>query len=179
MIHNSRHRKPNKRRKPTNKKNLGKFRSGLEADNASYLNNKRIDYQYETIRIEWVVSHKYLPDFILPNGIVVETKGRFVSADRRKHLEVKKQHPDIDIRFIFSNSNSKLYKGSKSTYADWCIKNGFKFADKLIPVEWLREETNEASLNSLGYRRPIQKSKRTRGRVSEPLCDRGCETTGS
>jgi len=179
MIHNSRHRKPAKRRKPTNKKNLGKFRSGLEADNASFLKNKRIDYEYETIRIEWVVSHKYLPDFILPNGIVVETKGRFVSADRRKHLEVKKQHPDIDIRFIFSNSNSKLYKGSKSTYADWCIKNGFKFANKLIPVEWLREETNEASLNSLGYRRPIQKSKRTRGRVSEPLCDRGCETTGS
>lgn len=179
MIHNSRHRKPTKRRKPTNKKNLGKFRSGLEADNASFLKNKRIDYQYETVRIEWVISHKYLPDFILPNGIVVETKGRFVSADRRKHLEIKKQHPDIDIRFIFSNSNSKLYKGSKSTYADWCIKNGFKFADKLIPAEWLREETNEASLNSLGFRRSIQKSKRTRRRVDKSVYDRGCHTADS
>ncbi len=149
--------RPKRRRKPTNKKSLGKFRSGLEVDNATFLKNKRIDYQYESVRIEWVISHKYLPDFILPNGIVIETKGRFVSADRRKHLQIKKQHPEIDIRFVFSNSKAKLYKGSKSTYADWCIKNDFKFDDKLIPAAWLKEETNEASLNSLGCRRPICK----------------------
>mgnify|MGYP003624224814 FL=1 len=151
-----RHKRPIRKRKST-KKNLGRFRSGLEVNNACLLKNKRIDYDYETIKLEWVISHKYLPDFILPNGIVVETKGMFVSTDRRKHLQVKAQHPDIDIRFVFSNSNSKLYKGSKSTYADWCVKNGFKYADKLIPLNWLKEKNNEASLNSLGGRWTVHK----------------------
>ena len=32
---------------------------------------------------------------------------------------IQQQFPDIDIRFVFSNMNTKLYKGSK-TYARWC-----------------------------------------------------------
>ena len=105
--------------------------------------------------IVWVIAHQYLPYVVLPNVSVIELKGSFVSADRRKHLQIKKQHPEIDIRFVFSNSKAKLYKGSRSTYADWCIKNDFKFDDKLIPTAWLKAETNEASLNSLGCRRSI------------------------
>ena len=130
------------------------YRSGLEDVISKDLKDRGVDFGYETVKINWklVENKTYTPDFILPNGIVIETKGRFVSADRRKHLQIKKQHPEIDIRFVFSNSKAKLYKGSKSTYADWCIKNDFKFDDKLIPTAWLKEETNEASLNSLGCR---------------------------
>ena len=84
-------------------------------------------------------TRKYTPDFRLPNGIIVETKGRFISDDRKKHLLVQQQHPDLDIRFVFSNSKAKLNKGAKSTYADWCIKHGFLYADKTIPEEWLNE----------------------------------------
>jgi hypothetical protein len=80
---------------------------------------------------------KYTPDFVLPNGIIVETKGRFVVADRQKHLFVKAQHPELDIRFVFSNSKAKISKTSKTTYADWCTQHGFKYADKEIPNEWL------------------------------------------
>jgi DnaJ-class molecular chaperone len=71
--------------------------------------------------------------------LVIETKGRFVVEDRQKHLLVKEQHPEHDIRFLFSNSRNKIAKGSKVTYADWCNKCGFKYADKVIPDEWLRE----------------------------------------
>ena len=67
------------------------------------------------------------------------TKGRFVLEDRKKHLLVKQQHPELDIRFVFSNSKNKINKKSKTTYADWCEKNGFKYADKVIPDEWFEE----------------------------------------
>lgn len=85
-------------------------------------------------------NHSYTPDFILPNGIIVETKGIFESSDRQKHLLIKKQYPHLEIRFVFTNPQNKLYKGSKTTYAMWCTKNGYKFAKSYIPDEWLRDK---------------------------------------
>ena len=116
------------------------YRSGIELDLAKHLDKLGIAYTYEKQKIKWVdLKHRtYTPDFVLSNGIIIETKGRFVASDRRKHLEIKKQWPDLDIRFIFTNSRAKLYKGAKSSYADWCKKNGFDFADKTIPKEWLK-----------------------------------------
>lgn len=84
-------------------------------------------------------QRKYTPDFVLDNGIIIETKGRFTVHDRMKHLYIKASRPDLDIRFVFSNPNVKLYKGAKSTYADWCEKNGFLYAKQLIPEDWLNE----------------------------------------
>lgn len=84
-------------------------------------------------------TSRYTPDFPLPNGIIIETKGRFVTADRQKHLLVKAQHPDKDIRFVFSNANAKISKQSKTTYAMWCDKNGFKYANKSVPPAWIKE----------------------------------------
>ena len=52
-------------------------------------------------------------------------------------MQVRKQHPELDIRFVFSNSKGKLYKGSKTTYGEWCEKNNFLYAHRLIPNEWL------------------------------------------
>lgn len=83
--------------------------------------------------------HQYTPDFILSNGIIIEAKGIFEVADRQKHLLIKTQFPHLDIRFVFQNANNKLYKGSKTTYAMWCEKNGFKYATKLIPASWFTE----------------------------------------
>lgn len=121
-------------------KKLG-FRSGLEVKVAEQLKSAGVEVEYETTKIKYVVPeslHTYTPDFVLPNGIIVETKGMFVLADRKKHLLIQKQHPDLDIRFVFSNSKTKISKGSKTSYADWCLKNNFKFADKEVPVEWLK-----------------------------------------
>jgi len=118
------------------------YRSGLEEKVSKQLDELSVEYEYEKLKIVYEVHEKrtYTPDFkILSNGIIVETKGRFLGADRKKHLLVKKQHPELDIRFVFSNSKAKLSKGSPTSYADWCNKNGFKWADKLIPEEWLNE----------------------------------------
>ena len=118
------------------------YRSGLEEQTAKDLKKREVPFSYEERKIKWLDSkvRTYTPDFELPNGVIVETKGRFVAADRRKHLEIKKQFGDLyDIRFVFTNSRAKLYKGAKSSYADWCNKHGFLYADKTIPEEWLNE----------------------------------------
>jgi hypothetical protein len=123
-------------------KRLG-FRSGLEERIARELESQGVPVKYEAETISYTKPSRpsrYTPDFILPNGIIIETKGRFVAADRQKHLLVQAQHPDLDIRFVFSNSRTKLYKGSPTTYAKWCEKHGFKYADKSIPQEWIRED---------------------------------------
>ena len=118
------------------------FRSGLEDKFSQQLLDEGVPVKYEEMYIEYTrpqSSHKYTPDFELPNGIIIETKGRFMVADRKKHLLIKAQHPELDIRFVFSNSKAKLNKNSKTTYALWCTKNGFKFADRLIPRAWLKD----------------------------------------
>jgi hypothetical protein len=115
------------------------YRSGLEEDLDATLKKIGVDGQYEQHKIKYVkpeTHHTYTPDFRLPNGIFIETKGRFVTEDRKKHILIKSQHPKLDIRFVFQNSRNKLRKGSKTTYADWCIKYGFLYADKDIPAEW-------------------------------------------
>lgn len=116
------------------------YRSGLEETVDESLKAKGINGQYEQHKISYIkpaTSHKYTPDFKLPNGIYVETKGRFTTADRKKHLLIKDQYPDLDIRFLFYNANNRLSKKSKTTYAEWCDKNGFKYAEKEIPDSWL------------------------------------------
>lgn len=117
------------------------YRSGLEETTARYLDNIGVPYGYEKTKIKYRVEEdrSYTPDFTFENGVIVETKGRFTAQDRKKHLLVKAQYPDLDLRFVFSNSNAKLSKGSKTTYAAWCEKNGFQYADRLIPEEWVKD----------------------------------------
>ena len=117
------------------------YRSGLEVKVSDQLKEAGINFEYESFKIEYEVQEfrKYTPDFRLPNGIIIETKGRFVAADRKKHLLIQKQHPELDIRFVFTNSKAKLNKGAKSTYGEWCDKYGFLYADKWIPESWLKD----------------------------------------
>ena len=116
------------------------YRSGLEDRISKQLKALSVPVKYEEFKIKYQVNEvrTYTPDFELPNGIIIESKGRFVVADRKKHLLIQKQHPDLDIRFVFSNSRGKINKGSKTTYGMWCDKHGFLYADKLIPEEWIK-----------------------------------------
>lgn len=118
------------------------FRSGLEDVVAKQLADMGIDHRYETLKIEYTRpsrKSKYTPDFHLPNGIIIETKGKFDTDDRQKHLLVKDQHPHLDIRFVFSNPKTRISKTSATTYAMWCEKYGFRYAKGLVPLEWVNE----------------------------------------
>lgn len=119
------------------------FRSGLEESIAEDLASKGVKFTFEELVLPYTKpakSAKYTPDFVLENGIIVESKGRFVTEDRQKHLLIKDQHPEKDIRFVFSNSKTKISKRSKTSYGDWCEKHGFLYADKQIPEAWLKEK---------------------------------------
>jgi len=132
------------------------LRSGLEDKVHAQLTKKKILFEYEPSdkKIVYIIpesTHKYTPDFVLTtasgNTIYVETKGIWDSEDRKKHLLIRQQHPDKDIRFVFTRSKARIRKGSKTTYADICNGMGrgvFKnvkwmYADKLVPIEWLKE----------------------------------------
>lgn len=116
------------------------YRSGLENKFMETLEDLGIDPKYESIPLEYTVpesKHIYTPDFPVSPHIIIETKGRFDVEDRKKMLLIKEQYPDIEFRFVFYNANQKIKKGSKTTYAMWCEKKGFKWAHKTIPHEWV------------------------------------------
>lgn len=127
------------------------FRSGLEERTAAALSAFEVEFGFETEKVSYekpARQSKYTPDFLIhtrPDGtprtktLIVETKGRFLTEDRQKHLLIRRQHPELDIRFVFSNPNQKISKTSKTTYASWCNKHGFLYAKERVPKEWLVE----------------------------------------
>lgn len=122
------------------------FRSGLEDNVNDLLKEQNKSFSYESEKISYIqpqTKHNYTPDFVLNkidgNKMYIETKGRWVKTDRLKFDLIFQQYPDIDIRFVFQNPNAKLYKGSKTTYAQYCDKKGWYWAKKEIPEEWLNE----------------------------------------
>jgi hypothetical protein len=122
---------------PVKTKATSKYRSKFEAGVAASLNQRRVPFQYETLCLDYVIEAQYKPDFILPNGVIVETKGFFKANDRRKMIAVKKQHPDLDIRLVFQNSNDKISRSKKSmTYGQWATRHGFKWSSGFIPNSW-------------------------------------------
>ena len=123
------------------------YRSGFEDKVTTVLKNASVPFEYEKYKIEYSIpstEHTYTPDIVLSNNIIIEIKGLFETADRQKHVLIKQQHPNLDIRFLFQNANNAIYKGSKTTYATWCEKYGFKYANKELPLSWLKEPKKDA-----------------------------------
>lgn len=126
------------------------YRSGLEVELAKQIESSGLEVLYETDKVDFIWpqrSAQYCPDFKVAgaNGgfFYIEGKGIFSTQDRHKHLLIKQQCPHVEVRFVFSNSRTKLYRNSPTSYADWCRQHGFQFADKTIPEEWLREGDND------------------------------------
>ena len=128
----------------------------MEEKIAKELEDQGVQYEYEPSdgKITYEVpatERTYTPDFYIKTRsgktIIIETKGIFDYDDRFKHLLIKQQYPDLDIRFVFQRSKSRIRKGSKTTYADICNGLGrgafkgvrWQYADKCIPREWLEE----------------------------------------
>ena len=113
------------------------YRSRLEERLARWLELNEVPFEYETLKLSYTIEAQYSPDFILPNGVILEAKGYFKPADRRKMLAVKKANPSLDIRFVFQAPFNTLSKESKTTYAAWATKNGFMWCSSSdIPLSW-------------------------------------------
>ena len=119
------------------------FRNQFEERLGSFLDDRRIAYEYETLILGYTLEGKYKPDFILPNGIIIEAKGFFRTHAQRALKAVKKKHPKLDIRLVFYNQNQKI-QGSNLKCYEWAEKYKFKFANGSIPEEWI---TNDSTKN--------------------------------
>lgn len=127
------------------------FRSKLELKVSTLLGQRKarqrpVSVEYEPHRLKFQVpvqQRTYTPDFLIKGNkksFYIEVKGRLTQQDRKKMLLVKEQHPDKIFRFVFATGKNKLYRGSPTTYGDWCDKHGFEWTDlkKGIPDEWFR-----------------------------------------
>ena len=113
------------------------FRNQFEEKLASFLEEKRVAYEYETLVLGYTLEGKYKPDFILPNGIIIEAKGFFRTSAQRALKAVRKAHPDLDIRLVFYDQYKKV-QGSNLRCYEWAVKYKFQFANKEIPEEWIK-----------------------------------------
>lgn len=101
------------------------------------MNKRGLTFSYEGRALPYKIEAVYTPDFILPSGVIVETKGLFDSDDRRKMVAVKEQHPHLDIRLCFMKADVKLSRAPKSlTYWQWAERHGFLWCEGHIPTTW-------------------------------------------
>ena len=122
-----------------------KFRSGFEKSVALALTEAGVPFEYETVNVSYSMEHIYIPDFILPNGILIECKGYFKSPDRRKHISIRKHHPELDIRFVFMRPTSLVGGAKKLTCAGWAKRHQFLWTERWIPKAWIQEDTKDIS----------------------------------
>jgi len=123
------------------------LKSGLEEVVFNFLHNNDCRFKYEGMKITYLqaeVKKAYRPDFPIKGSLIIGTKGAFKSADREKMKLIKKQNPKLDIRFIFSNSKTKIGKKSQTTYGKWCELNNFPYhcihsTKETFPKDWIKE----------------------------------------
>ena len=135
------------------------YRSGYESQIAQDLEARDVSFSFEEETFDYISTvrggvcsacgstktgkkRKYTPDFIIPvtsrrlshRPLVVEAKGRFPSTDRSKMRDVRKAHPEMDVRILFQKRSKK----QAAIVATWCDKNNFDYAfGTSIPQEWL------------------------------------------
>jgi hypothetical protein len=109
--------------------------------------DRGISYEYETARFDYstpvtkghceacgeqskrVVQRRYRTlDITLPNGIVVEVKGKFPSPIRTLMRHIVRCNSGADIRMIFMRDNWLVAKTKKRKYSDWCRTVGIPCA---------------------------------------------------
>lgn len=115
------------------------LKSGFERSFHANLKSRGIKFRYESTQIPYILARHYTPDFeIVDHGFFIETKGLLDRDSKAKMIAVKKQHPELDIRFVFMYPKKKI-PGTKQTHAEWAERNGFKWAEGVAPEEWFNE----------------------------------------
>lgn len=128
---------------PSKNKKRNIFRSGFEERVIQELDNKGVDYGYETHMLEYSLTKQYVPDIIFTKEdgsvVMVECKGYWDKESRKKMKVVREQNPDADIRILFQRASEKISKESKTTYGEYATKVGYVWAEGTeIPEEWYK-----------------------------------------
>jgi hypothetical protein len=122
-----------------------KRRSKLELQFEEILKEYEAEYGYEVTKIPYTIpakAHTYTVDWTILNGVLIETKGWIKDYDERmKYEQIKKEYPDIDLRFVFANPN-KFCGGTKMPHWKWAEKVGYKWCsvtDHEQIKSWIKE----------------------------------------
>lgn len=126
------------------------FRSKFEETIWDAAKRSRKSLVFEPHYIPYIIKGNYLPDFILPNGIIIEAKGYLDAGSCRKMLSVKASNPHLDIRFIFQNANGKRNKRAKLRNWEWAEKHGFPWHESTIPLSWWEEKRSDEDAGDTG-----------------------------
>lgn len=123
-----------------------RFKSRFERTVADLIKREGYPVLYEIEKIPFVQPEKhrnYNPDFVLNtkggHKIYIEAKGRWTLADRQKHLWLRDQHPELDIRLVFMNPNVKITKTSKTTYRVWAQQQGIVCGTLEDLRQWMKD----------------------------------------
>lgn len=143
------------------RRNIAPYRSKFEFDIAEDLTSRGIKFEYEPHKVAFSrkayrgecldcgstnvgVSAMYLPDFLLPNGIYIEAKGRFTSKDRTKTLDILASNNDItriNYRILFMQDKHTTV-AKRLRYTEWCEKHNIICAvGSVVPEEWVKCQT--------------------------------------
>lgn len=115
------------------------FKSGFERSFEANLRSRGIKFHYESHKVPYILERTYNPDFeIIDHGFFIETKGLLDRDSKAKMVAVKKQNPDLDIRFVFMKADKRI-PGTKQTHAEWADRNGFPWAESTAPEEWFEQ----------------------------------------
>lgn len=115
-------------------KKRGQLKSGLEIRINKELKKAKVKFKYEDVALDYTLTKKYWPDFIVNDSLYLEVKGYFDGQSRTKMRAVKLANPELDIRMVFDKDNK--ISGSKMRYSDWCKKYGFPYCVGSIPKDW-------------------------------------------
>ena len=115
--------------------------------------------------INYVINHKYHPDFIAEidgKTILLESKGRFWDYhEYNKYPWIKKALPDhMELVFLFAEPNAPMPQakrrkdGTKRSHAEWAWSHSFRwFSEESLPDSWADaefrkqlKETNEEDI---------------------------------
>ena len=125
-----------------------KMKSKEEVAFATQCDRQGIPWKYESEKLMWSPPLRpYTPDFILPKKsggkMHIEKKSYLRPQDITKMRYVRKQHPEVDIRFVFSRASKPLGRvradGTRGTHGDWATKNGYQWCDGFLPQAWINE----------------------------------------
>lgn len=130
-------------------------RSGYEQKIINHLIDVGLPYAYEAVQLTYTTKvtngncrvceangyqsdvyqlRKYTPDLLLPNGIIVEIKGKFTAQKRNHMRQLVKDNDHRDIRFIFMADNPFGGAKPRKRYSDWARALGIQCA--VVPVNW-------------------------------------------
>ena len=123
------------------------YRSMYEDNIASWMEANGIKFTYETYSYQYeapvrknrskcgecgsknlVFDGWYTPDFFVGSRLIVEAKGRFTAADRRKIKAARDSVPELKEKLVMMfMTDNKLNRSAKQRYSDWCKQEGIDY----------------------------------------------------